>query len=198
MLTHRITFKIQTCFTIKIFYRRALITYFRLFLDFLCQSLFLFFCFLAGKSQNFPHRHQKSSKIFEYVPNTFPQNPLLMWEKNIYRHFSVELITVCLRNVILTCSCSRSRFPLDTGCAPSEKCSQPTPFPHASLPDIPLFLSLFIPSHVPPAKRNRLGGKVMLKQELTSDPLLAFKLEDSSVWNAGEAHHSSCVCPARV
>lgn len=61
----------------------------------------------------------------------------------MYRHFSVELITGCLRNVILTCSCSRPTFPLDTGCA------NPHLFQHSSLPDVPLFLSLFIPSHFP-------------------------------------------------
>lgn len=76
---------------------------------------------------------------------------LLVWtgKKKLYRHFSVELIAGRLRNVILTCSCSRSRFPLDTGWAPSESGANPHLFQRASLPDVPLFLSLSIPSHFP-------------------------------------------------
>lgn len=70
---------------------------------------------------------------------------LLMWTEKVYRHFS-ELITSCLRNVILTCSCSSSRFPLVPGCAPLESAANPHFFQQPLLADLLLF---FIPSHFP-------------------------------------------------
>lgn len=62
-------------------------------------------------------------------------------------------------------------------------------------------------SHVPLAP-NLFSGKVMLKQELTSDTLSLFKMQDSSLWNpllvksttaaGGWIHCVAAVSPARV
>lgn len=116
----------------------------------------------------------------------------------MYRHFSIELITGCLRNVILTCSCSKSRFPLDTGCTPLESAVNPhlSSMPRFQTYSCSCHSSSLHIFHPLPTKSNRLRVSWKSVAETGADLRHLIRLLAGGFMRvesfAGEAHHSSC------